>query len=166
MILFHLKQTAPSMHRPPTCSLCDVASFCSAAFYKGGSGKSSKINKKYYKLKFLKTWETHYKNIVLRLGMCRFSVVQAIRCLPPTAGVPSLHLGHSMCALSMKSSLCRFFSGFLTFSPTTNFIPPLFHTHLIPLVSFVPVMVHQATSLLFTDLQQRGFIASHLLTRP
>ena len=62
--------------------------------------------------------------------MCSFSVVQPIRCLPPTAGVPSSRLNHSMWASWTKSSLCRFFSGFLTFSPTTNFIPPFFHTHL------------------------------------
>ena len=35
-----------------------------------------------------------------------------------------------------KQGLGRFFSGFLPFSPTTNFIPPFLHSHLIHLVSF------------------------------
>ena len=51
---------------------------------------------------------------------------------PPTAGVPSSSLGHSMwVSWWTKRGLGRFFSGFLPFSPTTNFIPPFLHTHLI-----------------------------------
>ena len=70
-----------------------------------------------------------------------------------------------------KRNLSRFYSVFLTFSPTTNFIPPFLHAHLISFVSF-----HQSlrwcdrrdrpAPLLFTDLQYRGFIASHSSTRP
>ena len=98
--------------------------------------------------------------------MCSFSVVQAIRCLPPTVGVPSSRLGYSMWASWKKSSLCRFFSGFLTFSPTTNFIPPLFHTHLIPFVSFVPVMVHQAWSGGILIIHEPSIKGLHRISRP
>ena len=35
-----------------------------------------------------------------------------------------------------KRGLGRFFSGFLQFSPTTNFIPSFLHVHLIHFVSF------------------------------
>ena len=38
IILFQLKHTAPSRHRPPICSICDVATFSATAFYKGGRG--------------------------------------------------------------------------------------------------------------------------------
>ena len=52
-------------------------------------------------------------------------------------GVPSSRLGHSTwVSCWTKRGLGRFFSGFLTFSPTTNFIPPFLHTHLIHFVSF------------------------------
>ena len=45
--------------------------------------------------------------------------------------------GHSMwVSWWTKRSLGRFFSGFLPYSPTTNFIPPFLHTHLIHFVSF------------------------------
>ena len=55
---------------------------------------------------------------------------------PPTAGVPSSLLGHSMWVLWWtKQGLGRFFTGFLPFSPTTNFIPPFLHTHLIHFIS-------------------------------
>ena len=70
-----------------------------------------------------------------------------------------------------KRGLGRFFSGFLPFFPATNFIPPFLHTHLIHLVSFHQplwwcVRRGRPAPLLFTDLQYRGFIASHPSTRP
>ena len=66
-------------------------------------------------------------------------MAQAVRRSPPTAGVPSSHLGHSMwVSWWTKQGLGRFFSGFLPLSPTTNFIPPFLHTHLIHFVSFHP----------------------------
>ena len=72
-------------------------------------------------------------------------VAQAVRHLPPTAGVPSSRLGPSMwVSWWMKRGLGRFFTGFLQFSPTTNFIPPFLHTHLIHFISSALVMVHQA----------------------
>ena len=83
-------------------------------------------------------------------------VAQAVRRSPPTAGVPSLRLGHSMwVSWWTKRGLGRFFTEFLPFSLTTNFIPPFLHTHLIHFVSFhQPIMmVHQAWS--------AGTIATH-----
>ena len=97
---------------------------------------------------------------------------QAVSCSPPTAGVPSSRLGPSMCvSWWMKRGLGRFFSGFLPFSPTTNFIPPFLHTHLIHFASFHPPLWWcdrrgRPAPLLFTDLQYRGFIASHPSIRP
>ena len=99
-------------------------------------------------------------------------VAQAVRHSPPTTGVPSLHLGHSMwVSWWTKRGLGRFFSGFLPFSPTTNFIPQFLHAHLIHSVSFHQplwwcVRRGRPAPLLFTDLQYRGFIASHPSTRP
>ena len=58
-------------------------------------------------------------------------MAQAVRRSPSTAGVPSSRLGSSMwVSWWTKRDLGRFFSGFLPFSPTTNFIPPFLHTHL------------------------------------
>ena len=55
-------------------------------------------------------------------------MAQAVRRSPPTAGVPSSRLGSSMwVSWWTKRGLGRFFSGFLPFSPTTNFIPPFYH---------------------------------------
>ena len=53
-----------------------------------------------------------------------------------------------------KWNLGRFFSGFLSFSPVTNFIPPFLHTHLIHFIR-VAVMVRQSWSAgnQFTDFQ-------------
>ena len=47
-----------------------------------------------------------------------------------------------------ETGLGRFFTGFLPFSPTTNFIPPLLHTHLIHFVfiSSALMMVRHAWS--------------------
>ena len=51
-------------------------------------------------------------------------------------GVPSSHLGHSMwVSLWMKRSQDRFCSGFLPFSPATNFIPLFLHTHSFHFIS-------------------------------
>ena len=64
-------------------------------------------------------------------------MAQAVRRSPPTVGVPSSRLGHSMWVSRWtKRGLGRFFAGFLPFSLTTNFIPPFLHTHLINFVSF------------------------------
>ena len=63
-------------------------------------------------------------------------MAQAVRRSPPTAGVPSSRPGHPMwVSWWTKRGLGRFFSGFLPFSPTTNFIPPFFST-LISFISF------------------------------
>ena len=45
-----------------------------------------------------------------------------------------------------KRGLRRFFSGFLPFSPTTNFIPTFLPNHLIHFISTAPVMMWQAWS--------------------
>ena len=75
----------------------------------------------------------NYVNLYWRQGGL---VAQAVRRSPPTAGVPSSRLGHSMwVSCWTKRGLGRFFSGFLPFSPTTNFIPPFLHTHLIHFIS-------------------------------
>ena len=72
-------------------------------------------------------------NLIISGGL----VAQAVRRSPPTAGVPSSRLGPSMwVSWWTKRGLGRFFAGFLPFSPTTNFIPPFLHTHLI---HFVPL---------------------------
>ena len=72
-------------------------------------------------------------------------MAQALRRSPPTAGVPSSRLGHSMwVSWWTKRGLGRF----LPFSPTTNFIPPFLHTHHIHFrfISSALVMVRQAWS--------------------
>ena len=89
-----------------------------------------------------------YKSQTLGLRLISFSsrnkpdgglVAQAVRRSPPTAGIPSSRLGHFMwVSWWTKRGLGRFFSGFLPFSPTTNFIPPFLHSHLIHFVSFHP----------------------------
>ena len=63
-------------------------------------------------------------------------VAQAVGCWPPTVGVPSSRLGRSIWfSWWKKRGLGRIFSGFLPFSPTTNFIPPFLHTHIIHFIS-------------------------------
>ena len=65
-------------------------------------------------------------------------MAQAVRRSHLTTGVPSSHLDHSMwVSLWTKRVLGRFFSGFLPFSLSTNFIPAFLHTHLIHFVSFL-----------------------------
>ena len=54
-----------------------------------------------------------------------------------TAGIPSSRLGHSMwISRWTKRDLGMCFLGLHPISPTTNFIPPFLHTHLINFVSF------------------------------
>ena len=87
--------------------------------------------------------------------------------------VPSSRFCHSMwISWWTKRSLGKFFSGFLPFSPTTNFIPPILHYHLINFVSFhiissEPVMMWQAWSagILSTHWPSTG-ISSYLIPRP
>ena len=66
-----------------------------------------------------------------------------------------------------KRNLDRFFSGFLPFSSATTFIPIFLHTRLIPFHPFLWWCIRHEWPefLLFTDLQQRGFIGSHSSTR-
>ena len=74
-------------------------------------------------------------------------MTQAVRRSPPTAAVPSSRLGHSMwVSLQTKQSLGRFLSGFLQFSPATNFITQFIHTHRFHFISSAPVMMRQAWS--------------------
>ena len=74
-------------------------------------------------------------------------MAQAVRRSLPTAGVPSSRLGPSMCvSWWTKRGLGRFFTGFIPFSPTTNFIPPFLHTHPFCFISSALVMVRQAWS--------------------
>ena len=97
-------------------------------------------------------------------------LTQAVRRSPPTAGVPSSRLGHSMWVSWWTiRGLVRFFSRFLQFSPSTNFVPPFLHTHLIHFVSFHQplwwcVRRGRPTALLLTDLQYGA--SSHLIPRP
>ena len=64
----------------------------------------------------------------------QIDMVQAVRRSPPTTGVPSSRLGHSMwVSWWTKRDLGMFSSEFLSFSPT---IPPFLHTYLIHFVSF------------------------------
>ena len=82
-------------------------------------------------------------------------MAQAVRRSPPTAGVPSSRLDHSMWVSWLtKRGLGRFFAGFLPFSPSTNFFPPFLHTHHpFRFISSALVMVRQAWS--------AGTLASH-----
>ena len=73
-------------------------------------------------------------------------MAQAVRRWPPTAGVPefasrSLHVGF----VADETGLGRFFTGFIQFSPTTNFIPP-HSSHPFRFISSALVMVRQAWS--------------------
>ena len=94
------------------------------------------INKsriKYYKLINYNYYNYIYIYIIGGL------VAQAVRSSPPTAGVPSSRLGPSTwVSWWTKRGVGRFFTGFLPFSPTTNFIPPFLHTYLIHFVPFHP----------------------------
>ena len=95
-------------------------------------------------------------------------VAQAVRHSPPTAGIPSLRLDHSMwVSWWTKRGLGMFFTGFLPFSPTTNFMPPFLHTHLIHFVSFHPPLwwcVRRGRPVPFL-LKYIG-ASSHLFPRP
>ena len=92
-----------------------------------------------------------------------------------TAGVPSSRLGHFLWdSRRTRKSLDTFFSGFFLVFSCHKFHPtisPHTHTHLIHFVSFHyscdgAVRRGLPASLLFRDLQLRGFIASHPLTHP
>ena len=96
-------------------------------------------------------------------------VAKAVRRSPPTAGVPSS--SHSMwVSWWTKRGLGRFFSGFLPFSPTTNFIPPFLHRLLISSISFHLISPCDGASGVVAGTLAthgpRGFIASHPSTRP
>ena len=89
----------------------------------------------------IRTLPTRYGDVLIYIkelnNYRRGLVAQAVRRSPPSAGVPSSRLGSSMwVSWWTKRGLGRFFSGFLPFSPTTNFIPPYLDTHLIHFVSF------------------------------
>ena len=94
-------------------------------------------------------------------------MAQAVRRSPPTAGVPSLHLGHSMwVSWWTKWGLGKFFAGFLPFSPTTDFISP-HSSHPFRFISSALVMVRQVWSA--STLAIHGPIigaSSHPSTRP
>ena len=94
------------------------------------------------------------------------SMAQALRHLPPIAGVLSSHLSHSMwVSWWTKRSLGTFFSGFLPFSPAINFIPTFLHTHLIHFIPSAPVLVRQAWSasnLAIHRLQCRIFVVIYI----
>ena len=87
-------------------------------------------------------------------------MAQAVRRSPPTAGVPSSRLSHSMwVSWWTKRGLGRFFSGFIPFYPTTNhstISPP--SSHPFRFISSALVMVLRVlrrgrpAPLLLTDL--------------
>ena len=98
-------------------------------------------------------------------------MAQAVRRTPPTAGVPSSRLGHSMWVSWLtKRSLGRLFSGILPFSPTINFIPPFLHTHLIHFVTVHFISPCHGTSgvvgrhLCYSQTSNKGD-SSHLIPR-
>ena len=77
------------------------------------------------------------------------SLAQAVRRSPTTAGVPSSRLGPSMwVSWWTKRGLGKFFTGFLPFSPSTNFIPPFspHSSHPFRFISSALVMVRQTWS--------------------
>ena len=129
------------------------------------NAKASTIFKLTFFCMFHKLWLTKHPISGL--------VAQAVRRSPPTAGVPSSHLGHSMwVSWWMKRGLCRFFSGFLLFFPYHKFhstISP-YSSHPFRFISSALVMVRQAwsagTLATHGPIMYRGFIASHPLTWP
>ena len=99
-------------------------------------------------------------------------MAQAVSRSPPTAGVPSSRLGHSMwVSWWTKRGLGRFFTVSPVF-PYHKFHSTIFSTPISSIfVSFHPplwwcVRRGRPAPLLFTDLHYRGFIASHPSTRP
>ena len=106
--------------------------------------KKDEITREWRKLHALYSSTNIIRSLKSRRGGL---VAQAVRRSPATAGVSSSRLGHSMwVSWWTKRDLGRFFMGFLPFSPTTNFIPPFLHTHLIHFrfISSALVMVRQA----------------------
>ena len=94
-------------------------------------------------------------------------MAQAVRRSPPTAGVPSSRLGHSMwVSWGTKRGLGRFFAGFFTLFP----LPQISFHHFSTLISSISFHFNSScdgtSGEPFTDLQYRGFIASHPSTRP
>ena len=98
-------------------------------------------------------------------------VAQAVRRSPPTAGVPSSRLGHSMwVSWWTKRGSGQVFLGVSPVFPYHKFhstISP-HSSHPFRFISSALVMVRHGrpAPLLFTDLQYRGFMASHSSTRP
>ena len=111
----------------------------------------------------MKRTKIKFKNLLAYLFNSGL-VAQSVRRSPPTAGVPSSRLGHSMwVSWWMKRDLGRFSWGLSPFSPATNFIPLCLHTHLIHFVLFHFIRTSDGASgvgglafLLFTDLQTKG----------
>ena len=64
----------------------------------------------------------------------------------------------------MKWRLGRFFSGFLPFSPATNFIPTYLHNHLIHFNHPPPVMVRQALSAGILAIHRPSIKGLHRIT--
>ena len=91
-------------------------------------------------------------------------MAQVIRCLPPTTGVLSSHIGHSLWVLWWaKWKLGRFFSGFSSFPLSQiSFHHFLTHFTLISLISFYSPLWWCIRSgwPAFMDLQRRAFITS------
>ena len=95
------------------------------------------------------------------------SLAQAVRRSSPTAGVPNSLFGHSMwVSWWAKLKLGMFFSRFLSFSPTTNFISHSPHSFL--LISLAPVMMRQAWSAGILAIYRPliNGASSHLIPRP
>ena len=131
------------------------------------------LRKCYRPVCFPRNWKLrHIKLLYYRLYCMVVAASWRKRLGAPTGGVPNSRLGPSMwVSWWTKRGLGRFFSGFLPFSPATNFISPFLHPHLIHFVSFHPplwwcVRRGRPAPLLLMDLCYRGFIASHPSTRP
>ena len=78
-------------------------------------------------------WEVN-SNFSIAYPYCD-SLAQAVRARLPSLG-SRVQVSVMWVSWWTKCSLDRFFSGFLPFAPTTDFIPPFLHTHLIHFVSF------------------------------
>ena len=112
-----------------------------------------------------------YNTEVYKLISCDIPVgclvAHAVSRSPPTAGVPSSHLGPSMwVSWWTKQGLGRFFTGFSSFPQPQISFHHFLHTHLIHFVSFHQplwwcIRRGRPAPLLLTDLYYRGFIASH-----
>ena len=131
---------------------------------------------KYYSTQFLRLKFPSNKFSPLKFfyqNILTHSVTQAVGSSPSAAGAPSSRLGHSMwVSWWTKRSMVRF-SGVSPVFPYHKFhstISP-HSSHSFRFISFdlslwSCVRRGRPASLLFTDLQQRGIIASHPSTRP